>query len=469
MLQANNKLVIRNLDELENINDNIKILILNDSFNEDYEINDLSRFKLDKLELYNYKKQIDFFPEDLKIYHNNLNINITNILNLPKTLKELRFKTLEPLKNEMFSNKLIKLNITYNKINKDFLFPKSLKSLTLISSNINLDFSYLTNLTELYLNYDVNHNDNSIEDVEYDYDIKKLPMSLKKLYINSTFNNDIEILPPKLNSLLLIHKFNKKFKKNVLHNNLRELILGDYYNQPFEKDVLPNKLTKLKLGSSYNQKFEKNVLPSGLKILDLNGVYNQKFEINTLPLNLKKLYISGIYNQPFNKNVLPDSLITLNIDSPFNHKFTSLPNNLRDLLLKGAYNQPFDNMFNNTKIKNLTLKYRYNQPFTHSFPETLENLYIQGDFNQPLYINSYKYLLFKKRIPILPKSLKRLELSINEYSYNFQKTDFISNKLYIMFGAHYYSEKKYKIILELKNLFSNNIKKWNIHYIIIEL
>ncbi len=191
-----------------------------------------------------------------------------------------------------------------------------------------------------------------------------LPLTVKKLYLGTKYNQPLPYLPL-LTHLSLGYRFNQPLIH--LSNTLIELNTKGQFN---DKLILPPKLIRLTLSSNYNHLLN---LPKTLKILRLGYRYNQ---LLLLPTQLEELVLGSKYQQQL---ILPASLQTL------------------------ILNQDYDQYLNimDTQMKNLWLGKNYTQPLL--IPPTLKYLHV-----------SHKY---PNIIPLqkLPKTLKILEIDFEKF------------------------------------------------------
>ena len=247
--QKINEYIITNVNNLNNIPENTKKLIIS----------------IDK-----YSEIINL--ENLKI--NSIKINVTkgSKIILPNILTHLSF-------GEIFNRSLIlPNNLTHlvmgDNCNKSFNLPNSLTHLTM-GSRYNRSITLPNSLTHLTFGNEFNR---SIT----------LPNSLTHLTMGDKFNRSIT-LPNNLTHLICGDKFNQSI---TLPNSLTHLTFGSNFNQSI---TLPNSLTHLTFGYHFNQPI---ILPNNLTHLTFGNHFNQPI---ILPNNLVHLEFSSC--SAFNKKI----------------------------------------------------------------------------------------------------------------------------------------------------------------------
>lgn len=201
-------------------------------------------------------------------------------------------------------------------------------------------------------------------------DISQLPLSLSRLYLESSFNKPIEVYPP---NLLEIH-FGDSFDWSVdnLPDKVTTIVFGERFNHPIHS--LPSKLINLTFGMCFNNTIHN--LPSNLQSLVFGHNFNQ--QIKSLPSSLTTLAFGSTYNQPTNFN-LP-KLTRLTFKKCYNHPLAFYPS-LEQLTLGSDFNLPLINL--SPSITHLTFGYHFNQPLDN-LPPRLTHLTLGYKFNQPI-------------------------------------------------------------------------------------
>ncbi|KAM9998321.1 hypothetical protein ACTFIY_007957 [Dictyostelium cf. discoideum] len=219
-------------------------------------------------------------------------------------------------------------------ITKEML-PSNLESLT-VSTESNIIEKNSLPITLQSLNYSIQHSNSNIFEL---LNNGFLNQGLKKLIINlpnnnNSNNNNINIcnnsiFPNSLKELTFGNNFNINLQNNseFFNKGLQVLKFGYSFNSEIELGLLPKSLKHLEFGGCFNNKIKIGCLPNGLKILKFDewGNFNQPFEFNVLPNELEQLFLPKCYNQPLlSPSILPLSLKVLQI--PKKLKFDNLIN-----------------------------------------------------------------------------------------------------------------------------------------------
>jgi hypothetical protein len=211
-----------------------------------------------------------------------------------------------------------------------------------------------------------------------DYIFSKIKIFKNKKYVYSK-NKKVNFLT----------KIKNEKQLELLQNKLiKTLVLHDSFNEKIEN--IPKKLETLIFGieSKFDNSIDSlsNAKKLKTKILKLGSDFNQP--INNLPKNLKVLKLSGDYNQPINN--LPKKLKTLVLGSSFNQFIDNLPTSLRKLKFMGL--SCFDQSINNFLESTVNLKILILDNFKKSIDNLPENLkilrlnnqYSEIEINNPL-------------------------------------------------------------------------------------
>lgn len=277
------------------------------------------------------------------------------------------------------------------------------------------------------------------------------PSDKQKYYDNNLFTFhldiiDIEQIEEKLSFVENVEhiyfsmNFNKpiNLKKLVWLSNLKKITWGEKFNSEFE---LPNCVEYIEFGKEYNKPL--NNLPTQLEILLFHSDSNFNQPINNLPNGLKIIYLPSIFSQSL--DYLPESLEIIEFYdySNYNLEINNLPTNLKKISLGKKFSQTLDNLPIN--LKNLKI----GKNFTHS----IDNL---PDSITELSICSKNIIVNK-----LPKSLKKLNISIELFTTICSLKNCYVDELFITHIPQLYSPK------DLKDYFSG-IENLSCGKIIIE-
>ena len=312
-----------------NLPKNLKKLKFGSNFN----------LSLDNVELPNSLEILEF------VNYNNSLFSVK----LPKTLKKIKNKICKevflntanllngPNKFEIFTDlyslpfflppnvKNINLGSQYNYRRNAFVFPKTLKKLTIngeadneiIFNEMHNELENLTSLTILE---------------NLDFSIKKLPEKIKKLKLPYNYNNTkISInLPIELEHLTLSGNTCNELLMNYLPTKIKSLEIIN--NLDFDLKNLPLSLNTIYLNFIPSKKKIIN-LHSNIKKVIFSDEFNCSIPVIILDKNLEYLRISG---KKFNKNIinnLPDNLQSLEIVDDLEFELTNLPFSLTELYI----------------------------------------------------------------------------------------------------------------------------------------
>lgn len=261
------------------------------------------------LSCYNHELEEDILPRSLEFlsmdhYNKPLMPNV-----LPTNLKMLQLKNYKlKINKNVLPHGLTHLELSYH---YDHLFgvdvlPKSLKMLSL---GIVYDKTMKKNVLPDSLMYI--YNLNKFEG--------KLPLNLKKLYFNYSFNEKIEYeFPPTLDYLYFGRNFNKHFDLNFLSKSLKILRFSKCFNMKLDETKLPPSLEILELGFDYNHEINTNKLPKNLKIIRFD-FFGPKEDLR----NIKKIKINKC-TYIFNNEHVNFNYITIKIKKNVFIKFESV-------------------------------------------------------------------------------------------------------------------------------------------------
>ena len=237
-----NGYIIKKIKELQDINLSYFNIYDSDKI-KDYTKNYYEKYKKDYQNIFDlYYKLLDFDMDTFK-YSSNIIISINNNNNIIRNNNYLTISNLDELKKTSKNIKFITIKNSIGKIHKNVL-PKSLVFLNLGNS--------------------------------YNYEIKEgvLPQSLKYLIIGNNYNQEIKpnVLPSSLEYLVIGNNYNHKIKKDVLPQSLKYIYFGKSYTKKLN-NILPESLLYLYFSknSEYIHDIDVNTLPKSLKHVKLSG------------------------------------------------------------------------------------------------------------------------------------------------------------------------------------------------------
>lgn len=261
---------------------------------------------------YNFKRDINRYPEELKrIYYgtsfnssiDNLPDTVTTIIfnyhysvfnieikKLPLLLEEIYLsyrynKSLDSMKNLQYLKKVTLCNFRYKNLN---FLPDTVNFLRITDYNFNHYIEFPDNIEYLDL----------IECSKFNKPIKA-PQKLKYLSLGWKYNMRLDELPEGF--LELIFNYNSVFNKSLdkLPSTTKKIIFGWYFNKSLNN--LPN-IKHLELSVFFNQPLD--FLPNSLKILKiLNDEYTHP--LYNLPTSIETFHISNFYKH---MDTLPPNL-----------------------------------------------------------------------------------------------------------------------------------------------------------------
>src|SRR3990167_11109435 len=108
-------------------------------------------------------------------------------------------------------------------------------------------------------------------------DLYVFPKSLKKLTVDGSFVCDFKkiVLPDGLTHLSLGYWFDKDLRGVNLPDSLTHLSLGDCFNREIKDLNLPDGLVYLRLGNMFNREVNNAGLPDSLTYLNLGNRFNR--------------------------------------------------------------------------------------------------------------------------------------------------------------------------------------------------
>ena len=268
-------------------------------------------------------------------------------------------------------------------------------------------------------------------------------------------------------------------KLTDLDYNVSKLTLGKDFDENINKDIF-DKCKRLKYIKFLCKKItlKKDLFPNTVIYINFNNCKLEGSIIESLPNTLKYLiFKSNDFNQSIDN--LPDSIIELTLGSCFNSKINKLPKSLVKLVFVKycEYNIKFNKeLFNDSNIRYLKFGYAFNQELDylpnklqylilndHSkfnksliLPDSVLKLYLGGEFNQVLNINSLTHLICSKYSEFNRKiDFKNLLYFVLGYKYN-QKLNPTNTKLKcIIVGNGYYHKLDENIEYMAKRIDNN--------------
>lgn len=386
----------------------------------------------------------------LKNYNDNTKVlnlsnkNIKGILNLG------RFDNLE------------EIDCSNNKITEIINIPKTLKYLNCEKNEITKLNNLPDNLTG------INCKKNQLEELYYPFNVKpnKWPSNLKQVIVNSYFDGLFDNLPKTL--IYLEFPYNNRLN-NILFNipnNIKNILhIKEFCDENKQNlNCLINHITLIPGISMIDAINMINNLPNSIEYIELPCLY--PYMIDNLPNSIKSIHIYGfdegtyrcfdwneIFDNPINN--LPNSLKELKIESPkFNKSIDNLPDNLEILEISGNYvsnelsccyeyyyNSSFNQPINKLpkKLKKLTLHYSTkscNCIEINYLPKELQ------EFN--LYVHTIKYDEFEITIDDTYEKYNDVKIIIGEKIDLNKKINFNDKSIYIKELNKYIKQLKFE-------------------------
>lgn len=175
-------------------------------------------------------------------------------------------------------------------------------------------------------------------------DVLELPSGLREFSLGVDFNQSLEGVrwPPRLEKLVLSHRYNQSLSQipwSTELRELRELVLGDDFNCPVDRTSFPRSLQTLAFGKSFNQPLRDWVtrriyLPNGLRKLRLGSLFSWVQWSNTLgelPRDLRELECLGVFWIP-DFVQWPLTLTSMHCARILGNRIPSLPPKLETLI-----------------------------------------------------------------------------------------------------------------------------------------
>lgn len=418
---------------------------------------------------------------------------------IEKHITKINYKLNQPIKTGFFQNhikeivfnskfnyeikygdlpdniKKITLGIKYDKPFNDNIFPKSLKELKIMG---HFNFSIPSTIKKLYIQNTFNSNSipNTIDILELGFmtvlNIGDIPYGIKELILHSY--NDIltkNILPNSLTKLIFSDLCNFKININSIPNSVKYLNLGSYNDTL--TNILPSNLIHLELGDKFNQRIEVNILPQSLKYLKFGSNYGKQLLNGVLPNNLETLIFhhNHGYIYPFLEGQLPNSLKHLefpnyirlmdNIVLPKNITFLKFGEKFKGGIKEGDIPK---------SVKTLIFGRKFNQLLRPNIiPYGVEKIIFSWEFNQELnkdiIPNSVIDLTFenynqKLKIGDIPNSVKNLKIGSN-YKYPLTEGIIPSSVIRLYLPMSYSGELSKTIIPNVKYLTCHRVNNLN--------
>ncbi len=191
-----------------------------------------------------------------------------------------------------------------------------------------------------------------------------IPDNINYLIINS----DQELLEGSIpNNVMYIYfgkKYNKPFRKGILHNNIKKVFFGNLslFNQELYPGDIPNSVTHLKFGLKFNKPLCKGIIPEGVLYLVFGLGFNQPLKPGDIPNGVISLKFNMNFNQVIKKGDLPDSVMFIQFGLLFNYPLddNNIPKNLIEIILDNTYDSTLLNINKKIMIGTktlLTIKY----------------------------------------------------------------------------------------------------------------
>jgi hypothetical protein len=223
-----------------------------------------------------------------------------------------------------------------------------------------------------------------------DENLLHLIRGYKKLIFSDYDNSNITI------------KTNNKYEDEYFRNYSMS-----QFNQPID-GLMDSKLTHLVFGYSFNQPVS-GLMDTNLTHLVFGYSFNQPVG-GLIDTNLIHLEFGNSFNYPLIG--LPETLIYLQVGNSFNYPLIGLPETLINLQVSNSFNLQIE--FD--VVKYLTIECN-NLHLVENFPNTLEELVLDGNFNlelnnlpSELKIISFKNDFYDKDLNNLPDSINLIEL-----------------------------------------------------------
>ncbi|KYQ89643.1 hypothetical protein DLAC_09609 [Tieghemostelium lacteum] len=271
-----------------------------------------------------------------------------------------------------------------------------------------------------------------------------LPDGLKSLKLPYSFSQEIDWLPPSIETLYISQLHNHPLILGTFQNNVKRLVVGSQeHTLPLNKWCFPKSLKEFECQIYRGANFDANCFPEGLETLKI--VYGISGSIGKyiLPESLKTFYMGDYFDSPIEEGVLPQSLTKLVIGSVYNHPLPKLPPSIEYVHIGRAFNQDLSVGIFPPSLKELYFDRYFYQPFAPTRAGTgfnnplevgvlsntqLTQLLLGNEFNQDLLPNALpvtlKELWFGSRFnrPLLPGCLSILySLTYLSFGYDFDQ------------------------------------------------
>jgi hypothetical protein len=334
-------------------------------------------------------KLLNNYDDNIKVL-NILNKNIRGILNLG------RFDNLE------------ELYCSNNKITEIINIPKTLKYLNCENNKITKLYNLPDNLTG------INCKKNQLNELYYPFNIKpnKWPSNLKHLIVNSYFDGLFDNLPKTLIYLEIPYNDTLNNKSFYIPNNIKNILhIKDFCLSSLQNfNCIINHIIFYE-GENYNIDALNN-LPNSIEYIDFPCIY--PFMLDNLPNSIKSINIYGLDKQTYN---------CVSYDDFFDNPINNLPKNLKELKIEsGRFNQTLDNLPDNLETLEISGHYDSNEL------SCCTEYYYYSKFSQP--INKLPKKLKKLtlhfstkycnniKINYLPEELIEFNLYVHTIKYN---------------------------------------------------